>query len=92
MPRPRRCRRLGMTPNTTYFKPTGNPMNELNEIIVDADEFEAVRLKDVLGLDQNEAAQKMGVSQPTFHRIVNSARKKLSSAIVNGYAIKIESN
>lgn len=90
MVRPRRCRRVGFNPNVVYFKPQGIRMRELEESILAFDEFEAVRLKDLEGLDQEIAAKKMGISQPTFHRLVVSARKKLADAIVKGKAIKIE--
>lgn len=90
MVRPHRCRRVDLEPNTTYFKPRGIPLVELQEVILQVDEFEAVRLKDLVGLDQGECAEKMNISQPTFHRLVLSARKKISDAIVNGKAIKIE--
>ncbi len=65
-------------------------MIELEESILTVDEFEAVRLKDLEGLEQEECAKKMNISQPTFHRLVLSARKKIADAIVNGKAIKIE--
>ena len=90
MPRPRRSRRVGLQPNVTYFKPAGIRLIELEETILAVDEFEAVRLKDFLSLDQEKAAQKMNISQPTFHRLVLSARKKIADAIVNGKAIRIE--
>lgn len=90
MPRPRRFRRVRFEPNVTYFKPAGIRMNELEDSILAVDEFEAVRLKDLEGLDQEKAAKKMNISQPTFHRLILTARKKLADAIVNGKAIKIE--
>lgn len=90
MPRPRLCRRVGFRPNVTYFKPAGLKMSGLEEIIVTMDEFESVRLKDLMGFEQEEAAVKMNISQPTFHRLVLSARKKIADAIVNGKAIRIE--
>jgi len=90
MPRPCKRRRVGGRPNSSYFKPTGIQKIELEESVLAVDEFEAVRLKDYLNLDQNECAEKMDVSQPTFHRLVLSARKKIADAIVNGKAIKIE--
>jgi predicted DNA-binding protein (UPF0251 family)/DNA-directed RNA polymerase subunit RPC12/RpoP len=74
----------------TYFKPAGIRIVDLEESILAVDEFEAVRLKDLLGLEQEEAARKMNISQPTFHRLVLSARRKIADAIVNGKAIKIE--
>jgi len=90
MPRPRRCRRVWLEPNITYFKPAGIPVRELEEVVLTVDEFEAIRLKDLEGLEQEEAAKKMNISQPTFFRLLNSARKKIADAIVNGKAIKIE--
>jgi predicted DNA-binding protein (UPF0251 family) len=89
MPRPRRCRRVWFEPNVTYFKPAGVRMIDLEESILTVDEFEAVRLKDLEGLNEEDAAKKMNISQPTFNRLVSSARKKIADAIVNGKAIKI---
>jgi predicted DNA-binding protein (UPF0251 family) len=77
-------------PGLTYFKPAGIRLVDLEETVLAVDEFEAVRLKDLEGLEQEEAALRMGVSQPTFHRMIASARKKLADAIVNGKAIRIE--
>jgi len=90
MVRPRLCRRVRFNPDVTYFKPRGIPLKELEEIILHVDEFEAIRLKDLEGLEQEECAKKMNISQPTFHRLVLSARKKIADAIINGKAIKIE--
>lgn len=89
MVRPRICRRIGFEPNVTYFKPRGIPLRELQEILLAKDEFEAVRLKDLEGFEQGECAKKMSISQPTFHRILLSARKKIANAIITGKAIKI---
>jgi len=90
MVRPRLCRRVRFNPDVTYFKPRGIPLRELEEVILPIDEYEAVRLKDLEGLEQEECAKKMNISQPTFHRLVLSARKKIADAIINGKAIKIE--
>ena len=65
-------------------------MRELEECIITVDEFEAVRLKDLLGLEQELAAKKMNISQPTFHRLILAARKKIAEALINGKAIRIE--
>jgi predicted DNA-binding protein (UPF0251 family) len=73
----------------TYFKPAGVRMIDLEESILTVDEFEAVRLKDLGGLDEETAARKMNISQPTFNRLITSARKKIADAIVYGKAIKI---
>jgi len=90
MPRPRLCRRVRFQPGTTYFKPAGARLAHLEENILTVEEFEAIRLNDLLNLDQIEAAKKMNISQPTFHRLLVEARKKVADAIVNGKAIKIE--
>ena len=89
MVRPRHCRRVGFRERFHYFKPRAVPLRELKETVLTVDEFEALRLKDKLGLDQIKSAEKMNVSQPTFHRIIESARKKIAEAIVDGRAIKI---
>jgi predicted DNA-binding protein (UPF0251 family) len=84
-----RRRRVGFRKKFHYFKPRAIPLRELRETVLTVDEFEAMRLKDKLGLDQIKSAEKMNVSQPTFHRIIESARKKVAEAIVDGRAIKI---
>lgn len=90
MVRPRLCRRVRFSPDVTYFKPRGVPMRNLQETVLGIEEFEAVRLKDLEGLEQEECARKMNISQPTFHRLITLARKKIADAIINGKAIKIE--
>jgi len=65
-------------------------MKDLKEISLNVEEFEALRLKDFEGLDQTVCAKKMKISQPTFYRVISSARKKISDAIINAKAIKIE--
>jgi len=90
MPRPTCPRRVGFTPSTTYFKPAGTPMGILEEVILGHDEVEAIRLKNLVGLSQEQAASQMGVSQPTFHRLLLSAHQKLTDAVVNGKALRIE--
>jgi len=90
MPRPIRCRRIGFMPGVTYFKPTGIQLTNLQESVLTFAESEAIRLKDYLNVDQTKAAKKMRISQPTFNRLLSSARKKIADAIVNGKAIKIQ--
>lgn len=90
MPRRRRFRRILFFPGVFYFKPAGRRMIELEEVILELDEFEAIRLSDFEGLTQEKAAEKMKVSQPTFNRILSSARRKIADALVNGKAIRIQ--
>ena len=90
MVRPRKCRRVTNVPDVTYFKPAGIPLRSLKEVSISVEETEAVRLKDLEGLDQESGANKMNVSRPTFQRILSSARVKLADALLNGKAIRIE--
>ena len=90
MPRPFIPRRVWFQPGITYFKPAGIRMAGLNQVVLTMGEFEAVRLKDFEGMEQIEAAKKMDISQPTFNRLLASARKKIADALVNGKAIRIE--
>jgi uncharacterized protein len=90
MVRPRACRCVGYLPDVVYFKPRGIPMLELEEICLLVEELEALRLKDAEGLDQEECGRMMNISQPTFHRVLGSARKKVAEALIQGKAIRIE--
>ena len=90
MSRPQKCRRVTNMPEITYFKPAGIPLRSLKEISISVEETEAVRLKDLEGLDQESGAKKMNVSRPTFQRILSSARVKMADALLNGKAIRIE--
>lgn len=90
MARPRLCRRVGGVPGSNYFKPRGIPLSSLEEVVLTVDELEAVRLADLAGLYQEQAAEKMNVSRPTFGRIIASAHKKVAEALVEGKALKIE--
>jgi len=89
MVRPSKCRMVYAEPDVTYFKPRAIPLIDLKEVELSVEEFEAVRLKDFEGNGQKEVAKKMKVSQPTLHRILVSARKKIAEALVKGKAIKI---
>lgn len=89
MPRPRRFRWVQNEPTVTYFKPVGVPLAGAPIVQLKVDEFEALHLKDLKKLDQKEAAKKMGVSQPTFHRLLENAHEKVAKALVTGSAIKI---
>jgi len=88
--RPRIPRRIDFEPETTYFKPAGIPLRVLEEVVLSFEEVEALRLKEVEGLSQTESAKKMKISQPTFFRILSTARKKTAEAMIKGKAIKIQ--
>jgi len=90
MPRPRLNRIVNFFPLVNYFKPIGIPLNQLKEITLSVEEVEALRLSDLLDMDQVKAAKHMKVSQPTFNRLLREARKKVTEAIVEGKAIRVE--
>jgi len=90
MPRKKCIRHIKELPGTTYYKPAGIPMRELEEVVIHLDEFEAIKLYDLGKKYQDEAAKKMGISRQTFGRIIELAHEKIADAIVNGKAIKIE--
>jgi predicted DNA-binding protein (UPF0251 family) len=77
-------------PPQTHFKPRGVPVSQLEEIRLSVDELEALRLADLEGLYQEEAAARMNVSRPTFGRIVEAARRKVAEVLVKGRALRIE--
>jgi uncharacterized protein len=90
MSRPRKCRQVGFQPGVSYFKPRGIPLSQLEEVILTLDELESVRLADLEGMYQDQAAEQMQVSRQTFGNIVNAAHKKIADALVNAKAIRIE--
>lgn len=89
MARPKKFRRVEFFPESTYFVPLGKPKCELEEVLLNVEELEAMRLKDIHELNQEECAEKMQVSRQTFQNIIDSARKKVVSALIDGKAIRI---
>lgn len=82
-------RRICFDPEVTFYKPQGVPLRDLKVVELELDEVEALRLKNVEGLNQDEGARRMKVSQSTFQRILKVASEKMVKAIVGGMAIKI---
>ena len=90
MPRPRKRRRVWHEPRPAIFKPVGVPLDQLKSITLLHDELEALRLVDLDGRYQEEAARQMNVSRSTLQRIVNEARYKVVQALTEGAALHIE--
>ena len=90
MSRPKLPRCNCFNPGVYYYKPQGVPLCELDEVVLFPDQVSALKLYDVDGLDQTQASKELGVSQPTFARILKSSREKISEAIIDGKAIRIE--
>ena len=90
MGRPPCCRRIAGKPIAAVFNPAGIPVREVEGVVMSLDEFEALRLADLEGLYQEQAAGRMGVSRPTFGRILESAHRKVAEVLVRGAALRIE--
>jgi len=76
-------------PEIFYFKPAGIPQRALDQVEITVEELEAMRLKDLEGLEQQQGAVRMNISRPTFQRILTSARRKITEALSQGKAIRI---
>jgi uncharacterized protein len=88
--RPKKYRHTGCKPGAYYFKPRGIPIFDLEEIVLNIDEFEAIRLADHNGLYHDAAAAEMKISRATFGRILAKARAKIAGALIQSKALKIE--
>ena len=90
MPRPKKCRMVDSAPGVRLFKPQGIPARQLEEIYLSLEGYEALRLADLEGLRQDEAAERMKISRQTFGRILSEARKAVTETIVKGLVLRIE--
>ncbi|MHB1153138.1 MAG: DUF134 domain-containing protein [Eubacteriales bacterium] len=89
MARPTKWRKIDNIPTIPYFIPSNEDIAELPQNIILIEELEAIRLKDLEGLEQEECAERMQVSRPTFQRILLSAREKVADSLINGKNIHI---
>ena len=90
MARPLKPKNVCQQPKVNLFKPAGKPMTGISPISLTLDEYEAIRLADLEGLYQEEAADLMNTSRQTFARIVESAHRKVAAALVKGLPLLIE--
>lgn len=90
MVRPKKQRYVRGSPEVLYFKPRAVPLKDLEEVTLDMEEVEALRLKGKEGLNQRESAEKMNISRSTFGRILKSANRKVAEFLEEGKALKIE--
>ena len=90
MPRPVKCRRVRGEPRAGCFKPAGIRNCELDEVVLTLDELEAIRLADLEGLYQEEAAEQLGVSRQTFGNILKAAHANVADCLVNAKKLTIE--
>lgn len=89
MPRPKRIRKVTNPPHFKGFRPIGLP-EEDKPVILNYEEYEAIRLSDFELYGQVKAAMIMNISRPTYTRIYESARRKIAQAFVQGKAIVFE--
>jgi predicted DNA-binding protein (UPF0251 family) len=88
--RPRKRRIIPQEPRPAVYKPAGVPLDGLRRVTLLQEEREALRLADLEGLTQAEAAECMGVSRSTFQRIVSHAHRQVALALSEGHALQIE--
>ncbi len=87
---PYRKRFVQKPPHFSNFKPSGIPRKRLKKVEMTLDEYEAIRLADYLKLEHLEASEKMKISRPTFTRLIERARQKVASALIDGMELIIE--
>lgn len=90
MARPVKPRLVRESPKADYYKPRGIPLVDLEEVSVTIDEMEALRLVDLEGMYQEDAAREMGVSRQTLQRMLTESRARVVEALVGGKALRIE--
>ena len=90
MPRPRKRRILSRPRRSAIFKPAGVALSKVQQVRLLAEELEALRLADLEGLTQAQAAGRMGVSRSTFQRILARARRQVARALCGTNALFIE--
>jgi len=87
MPRPKIPRKICGCPADSCFKPNRRPMSQLERVTLGEDEFEALRLVDLLGMQQQQAAAEMGVSRQTLANVLKVARFKVVDCLTQGKAL-----
>lgn len=90
MARPTKWRRIEIIPAVQHFVPADGEGADFLENVLKLEELEAIRLKDLEGYEQEECAERMEVSRPTFQRILLAAREKVADSLIHGKAIRIE--
>ena len=89
MPRPQFKRIVNEPPLYSHFKPMGVKGQDVKQIVLTLDEFEAFRLADQLGYSHAQAAEEMEISRSTFSRLIEKARKKIADFIIQGGVLTI---
>lgn len=90
MTRPPCERWIDGEPSVSLYKPVGIPAYQLEEVTLPLDAYEAIRLCDLEGLYQEEAARRMGISRATLGRILAAGRRTVARALTEGLVLRIE--
>lgn len=90
MSRKKQLRIVTSIPEVNFFKPIATPLRTLEVVCLLLEELEAMKLVDYYGYKQEKAAEEMGVSRKTMWRDLKSGRKKVTEALIEGKALKIE--
>lgn len=88
--RPKKTRWVTCEPGERCFRPQCQSPEELEGVVLTLDEFETLRLTHLSGHAQGMIAKQMKLHQSTVSRILNSAHRKVTDALVNLKAIRIE--
>jgi predicted DNA-binding protein (UPF0251 family) len=88
--RPKKPKKISFEAKHNHFSPLTQQHIITEEILLDKEELEAIRLKDFENLNQEECSRLMDISQPTFHRLLKQARKKVALMLIKGQSLKIK--
>ena len=89
MPNPKKTRKVQFFPKVNCFVPLSPDAQDREPVILKLEEMEAVRLKDLVGLDQEACAREMDISRQTFQLILDQARSKMAQALCQGLPLRI---
>lgn len=90
MSRPRKRRNVCKLPDSNRFGPLERSFDYKDYISMTVDEYETIRLIDLVGFNQEECAEQMKIARTTVQGVYIEARKKLADSLVNGKVLIIE--
>lgn len=87
--RPRTRRRIALEGPLRCYGPQCHVSEEQEVVEILPEELEVLKLVDLKGYEQEEAAALMGISRRTAWRDLHEARRKVADALVHGKGIEI---
>ena len=88
MPRNKSKKQITNLPDFVGYKPEGIHFAKKGSVDLLFEEFQAIDLVDYRDMNFEQAAVAMNVSKSVFARLIQSARKKLATAFVEGKSIQ----